>query len=561
MQRSLHSSAVFRFGLIAIVAALLARNAAAQADTTDPFVQLRGGAGDRAMDQLPGHDRGITYGVGSWNLITGNPNWPDLFFPLETLRPGLKPPILGEAWPGPDGAGFPKGSGTGLDGQTFFVGFALLGSRDGLAGDETRRIIAYQKAQQKLLEVLRAELTATAGASPSALTGEMPALAAKQDARFRELEREEEGIRSELAWVGPKLGRSLAFGFDGEPAADTPRLLFAANFYAGLSVDQRMLLVEIAHETDQASDGFPVPPGPMAVPPALRPEVKAKIQRFLEENKGSGVNPGIPASPAPADPAVIYFLPATARLHLPATLPPELADKVQRFLERKKDLKDELHAMVLREDYVLSSTRTRRFEALAAAQAPRFAELATLAEEIRVGLAQIGFRDRPDGLELPAELTKRVGSFYARKVQVRRELLAELRKLRSEYPGASFSFNITEHGDGLAIVQTGADGKAAAAVAEFNASQAGQYSQFVQESESLRREIEQYLRHNPSQVNRSVDQLAADFVRAYEAQGQMDRYREYSRAVLEPGLSPDQRRLLFNAALWPANPPVATPQS
>jgi hypothetical protein len=511
------------------------------------------------------YDRGISPGPDNWNFITGNSNWPDLFFPLETLRPGLEPPILGEAWPGNEGANFGNGSATGLDGQTFFVGFALLGSRDDLTGEETGRIIAYQQAQQKLLDELRAEIASLAGAAPKVRAEGLSVLAAKQDARFQELEREEEAIRSDVAWVGPKLGRSLAFGFDGEPAADTPRLLFAANFYAGLSIDQRMLLAEIAHETDAAS--FAAGQGPIGRPVVtvrssepLPLEMKAKIQRMIKEKEAQLEKTSLPISPPPADPAVIYFLPATARLHLPAALPPELDAKVRRFLEKKKDLKDELRAMVLREDYILSSTRTRRFEALAAAQAPRFAELGALAEEIRVGLAQIGFRDRPDGLELPAELTKRVGSFYARKVQVRRELLAELRKLRSEYPGASFSFNITEHGDGLAIVQTGADGKAAAAVAEFNASQAGQYSQFVQESESLRREIEQYLRRNPSQANRSVDQLAADFVRAYEGQGQMERYREYSRAVLEPGLSPAQRRLLFNAALWPAKPAAAKPQ-
>ncbi|HVZ63948.1 MAG TPA: hypothetical protein VG936_05110 [Lacunisphaera sp.] len=518
MQRSLHSPAFFRFGLIAVVAALLARNARAQ-DNTDPFVYLRGGAGDQQM--ASSYDRGMTQGPVSWNYLTGNSFWPDLFFPLETLQAGPLPPVLGETWPEPDGSGFGLGSETGLDGETFFVGFAILAGRGGLSDDESKRIVSYQQARQQLLDEIRAKLAELADAPPAARAAGLSTLAAQQTIRLEALAREEEDIRSELAWVGPKFGRALAFGA-AAGQAESPRLLFAANFYDGLSIEQRMLLAEIAHP--EASAFETIAGGP----------------------------------PAAGD--IVLFLPATSRVHLPAGMSPELAEKVRVFGREKANLADELRQTVLRDDYILSSTRTHRLEALAAAQAPRFAALEARAEEIRRELANLGFRGHPDELDLPMELTQRVGSFYARKMHVRRELLTELRTLRREHPGVGFEFNLTDRGDGLQIVQTGKDAQAAAAVAKFNASQAPLYAGFIQESESLRREIEQYLRHNPGRSNRSVDQLAADFVRAYAARRTAEQYRDYGRAVLEPGLSFAQRRLLFTAALWPAKQPAAKPQ-
>ncbi|HVT72841.1 MAG TPA: hypothetical protein VHD61_06870 [Lacunisphaera sp.] len=553
--------------MLTVVAALLFRSAPAQTNT-DPFVYLRGGAGDRAMDQLPNHDRGITPGPDHWNLTTGNSNWPDLFFPLETLHVGLLPPTLGEPWPG-EGGRLDDGSSTGLDGTSFFVGFALLASRDGLTDGQTKRILAYQRAQQELLAELRAKLAELAGATPAARAAGLSAFAALQAGRLQDLEREEEAIRDDVAWVGPKFGRSLAFRLEGGDAAASPRLLFAANFYAGLSVEQRMLLAEIAHE-EQGGEG-PAGLETITLPPgALPPWVEARIQKIIAEKQGpeGGPRSREPDGKSPAGDqhtagtetgsGIIFFQPATARLHLPATLPPELEAKIRRFVAEKQGLKDELRTVVLRDDYVLGSTRTHRLEALAAAEAPRFAALEALAEEIRIGLASLGFPGQPNDLGLPADLTQRVGRFYSRKVEVRRALLNETRTLRRDFPGVRFF--IVAQGDGLVIVQMGDNAKAADLVARFNAAAAPHYAEFTRESENLTRAIQEYLEHSPPGRSRTVDQLAADFLRAYRAQGDADRYRDYGRAVLEPGLSSAQRRLLFNAALWPAKPPAAQPQ-
>jgi hypothetical protein len=49
--------------------------------------------------------------------------------------------------------------------------------------------------------------------------------------------------------------------------------------------------------------------------------------------------------------------------------------------------------------------------------------------------------------------------------------------------------------------------------------------------------------------NKSVEMLLAEFSYAFSRQERWERYVEYETAVLQPGLSPEQRRLLFGAAL------------
>ena len=93
------------------------------------------------------------------------------------------------------------------------------------------------------------------------------------------------------------------------------------------------------------------------------------------------------------------------------------------------------------------------------------------------------------------------------------------------------------------------DGTAGIDLLEINAGQARHYTAFAAESEILRRDIQRYLDSSPQRGTRTVDQLAGDFAKAYAAREIRDHYRDYSRAVLEPGLSAAQRRLLFQAAV------------
>jgi hypothetical protein len=300
------------------------------------------------------------------------------------------------------------------------------------------------------------------------------------------------------------------------------RLFEAAYYFAGLSLDQRLLLTEIAYE------GHPL----SLAPPKNEPAAAGNT---------------------------IYFFPATARIRLPADLPPLLGAKIRAFLAEKEALKKELGDAALWADYFFVRQRTQRFILLAEQQAPRFAALYAQAEEIRAGLAGFRYPDMPGPAELPADLTQRVGVFMARKVETQREVLGQLRTLRSHFAPAHF--DIVRQGDGLAIVQTGDSQKPVATLAAFNADLARRYTAFAGESEILRRDIQHYTESGAHAVTRSVDQLAADFANSYAAQENWNRYRDYFRAVMVPGLSPAQRRLLFQSALVDlaqVGPPVSS---
>ena len=498
----------FRFAVAVVAAIIIGQRAAAQ---TDPFVLMRGGAGDQIMDQN-GSDRGITMGPSTWGFVSGDSNWLYRYFgPPGTLYVPPLPAVLGEELPGAGGMGFGSRFATGVDHETFSTAWTILDRYDALPSADAARVAAYQTSRQQLVKEVRVKFEELAGATPAVRMAGLSELAVQQAGRLRALASEEEAIRKDLAWVGSKFGYYLAFRLSG-PAAEMPRLLFAACFNDGLSTEQRLLLPEIAF-------GKPSVPG----------------------NEG----PGKPV----AGGDVFFFLPATVRIRLPAGLPPALEAKIHEFVLEKESLKSELRNAVLLDNYFFISTHTRRLAALAAQQAPRFAALEALAEEIRVGLTGLGFPKPPGTLELPADLTQRVGSFYARKVQVRRELLSRLRTLRNQYP--TVRFDIARQGDGLTIVQSGGDPAIAASLTAFNSSQAGVYTAFTSESEVLRRDVQHYLESNPRQETRTVDQLAADFARAYATRENGDRYRDYVRAVLEPGLAPAQRRLLFQSATAP----------
>ena len=468
-----------------------------------------------------------TYGQDTRDLSVTDPRWsPLLNASVQSWSTPPRPPALGEELPIVVGAASSQPTGAYVTREIFYGGYGVLQSRNQLSVGQTERLAAYRRTRQKLIEEIQSKLEALSGAAPDIRTAALREFAAQQEDQLRDLAAEAEAIRSDLSHV-----RSL-FGFNPQPggrtslsgnsASDIVSLFFAAYYYAGLSTEQRLLLTEIAYDQ---SAGFG----------NNKPEDMVESGRY------------------------IYFLPAPARIRLPANLPPALKEKIHAFIREKEALKNELRSAVLRDDYFISQQRTRRLAELAKQQAPRFAALDILAEEIRVALTGFKYPDQPGQEVLPADLTRRVGDFYARKVEVQRELLKRLRSLRSEYPSARF--DIARKDDGLAIVQTTGGKKSAASLTEFNSGLAGRYTAFASESEILRRDIQRYTEASPNRAARTVDQLAADFAKAYAAQENWNRYRDYYRAVLEPGLSPAQRRLLFQSATMELDQSLRLPSS
>jgi len=257
-------------------------------------------------------------------------------------------PVLGAARPAhqaPLAAGYPREA----VGEPYLMAYGNLAANNQLGAKRTERIARHRAARLALLEELRDQLQR--GPDASVLTN----LAASQTPRLLELETEAEKIRRDLTRVelfatpADDIGR-LA------PLKDHPndvlgavrQTLSAAHFQDGFSPDQRRLLEEMAMEAQLVIQPEPEMPGP----------------------------------------APIFFWPAGVRILPPTGLPPEAAGRFVDFQRRKATLKAELRAALDRENARLFNVdETEARARLAAAQAPRFAELDALADQLRPALA------------------------------------------------------------------------------------------------------------------------------------------------------------------------------
>jgi hypothetical protein len=381
--------------------------------------------------------------------------------------------------------------------EIFYGPYASLVARNGIADNIADRVTDYRAHRDGLLQEIAAKFDQLRDASPADRAAGLAELGRRQQERLRALAAEAESIRNELAGEQPYyLIRQ-----------ESRTLLQALYHYPGLSTEQRLLLPEIIFDTPVRSSDGTIP----------------------DEH---GTN--------------LYFLPATSQITLPEELDPALAAKIQAFVREKQGLKDELRTAIMREEYHFSFGRAQRLSRVATLQAPRFAALESLAEEIRVGLARFSPHDQPEPASLPTELSHRVADFQRRKIEVQREFAGRLRQLRIEYPDARFATAL--RGDTLTIVQTGGPAKLERKVADFNASLADRCAALTQDSNQLRADLAHFAETNPGKVAGNVDAVATQFAKAYAARQRWSAYRDYSRAVLQPGLTPLQRQTLFQAA-------------
>jgi hypothetical protein len=255
-----------------------------------------------------------------------------------------------------------------------------------------------------------------------------------------------------------------------------------------------------------------------------------------------------------------YFSPETARARLPDELSAELAAKVEAYAIEKTGIKTELRDAIYQQDKATTAQRIRALQQLAESQAPRIAALEILAEDIRQGLAlQPKQPGPPSPPPLPPDLAARITAYLKEKVTLRRLLQDKLKELGQGLTPDNFRFRQIQAGTDSDLhtneINPSLDVEDRKklirdVLAAFNQATADRFTAIGKEKEAIRSELARFARADPKAVaGKSADTLLTEFAEAIQMQETWQPYGEYQVAVFQPGLSPEQRRLLFDAAI------------
>jgi hypothetical protein len=426
--------------------------------------------------------------------------------------------------------------------EPFFMPLSPLLFSEDLSKGRREKLTAYRTARSSAVEALRARLDSLQSVTPEVRQSELAAFARTQTPALAELERTAEEMRENFVeggwfeagsnWNSTRRWR-LGDNTRWESNIDEIKVVLGAAFFQeGLSPAQRRLLRELSMELYDS------------------------LQSPTEE-----ISLG---SPGP----FFYFTPETARIRLPADMPPDLDQKIRTYQDEKAALKQELREALYRQDRAFFEfKRTNALKTLAEQQATRLARVEQLAEEIRAGLALLPNPAKPPSIPIPRELASRVNQYLNDKVAWQRAMIARRDALRNEFPEDRVEF--VRQRDSIAIQLVGnrrskpeTKSRRDAAVAEletFNAQQTKSYAVLAREKEKIRGELLGVASSLASRNGgKSIELLLTEFGYAFSQQERWERYTDYETAVLQPGLSPEQRRLLFGAALERLELPIGS---
>jgi hypothetical protein len=393
----------------------------------------------------------------------------------------------------------------------------------------------YMARKAERLEELRArwvELDAV-GAHLRLLA--LEEFATRQAPALAELEREADALRLQLythpvssaagswyEWRGWKLGRGRLDLPREQTLFFESQLLRGAAFYQeGLSPVQRELLRECAIE--------------------LESEVFA--------------DPQASAGPSASE-WFWFFSPHLARVHLPEDLPAKLQEQLAEFRAEKMAIRAELRDTVYEQDRaVFASSRETPLAALAAQQAPRLAALERMAEDIRRQLAAVAPQPAPPlPAPLPSEIDAMITEYSCEKKALERELAECVRRaVRHLIVPTSYEVEYS------ALKWNAARLEAMDRARErWRSDNADRLDALKQKLQALRSAIEDWV--GPA-ANAGPRGVSGSFLRDFFAQHSAQHGRhECHVAVFEPGLSPEQRRLLFQAGVVALNLPLPGPE-
>ena len=475
-------------------------------------------------------DRGRFMNEASSHYVLSHPSQAGtsvLFFPPVTPALGSEAPAVS-----PIEAGIPAPPELAAYVNDLF--YPQLGAR--LAAGELPKALrdelqAYGTKKAALQDELRSRISELMSADPKYRDRLMAAFAQLQTPQIVDVENSAERLRENLLWSGAL--RLLSGDGDWTPGevanvsagqnasatasdlwAESEALRRAAYYQEGFSTAQRRLICEAA---DEAAE-------------------QAKAKRADFNRAGSE--------------QTVHFSPEPARIPFPPNLPDTLKSR-----QIKAELVD-----ALRRTNEGSGVRAEAIRRLAAAQAARIAAVEETAEQIRRELAALPSQQGPPTAPaLPADLVARISVYRAHKLQ----LLHTLRAMLDTPPHsagaapAQRAANTAEGGGGTSPWTR--DGTSATevqpttlkvSVEEFDRKQNALLSALNKEQAGIREAITEYVRSTDQPAyHKSMNDLLRDFEDARQKQEIWENYRDYQTAALMPGLSPEQRRLLFDAAV------------
>jgi hypothetical protein len=267
----------------------------------------------------------------------------------------------------------------------------------------------------------------------------------------------------------------------------------------------------------------------------------------------------------------MFFSPEPARVVFPENIPQSLSTKIASYQLKKSRLKKELYDNVNAYDGSTFGFIRHSFGTLAEKQAPVFEELERLAEEIRVGLAEI---PSPQVIEESTPLPPILAFRVANVMRDRAELEREATSRADQVIGRRYDIDVRvraayrfdETGMKVAVVPirnlngSNAPKEEAEILAKVQAELVAiaddfgrRLAELLNEQETIRREAAEFI-HDTKRDH--VDAALFRANRLAIVKENEDAYRDYRIAVFEPGLSPEQRRLLFDRAVERLNLPL-----
>lgn len=469
------------------------------------------------------------------------------------------PPILGAALPNPTFVDLrlrPPAELAAFVSEPFYASLSTLYAEKQVSPKLQARLESFL-AQRNLLEAeLTARLAALGPLSPPDRERELAALRTAQAPALTACEEAAEQLRRDCREAGEdwsSLRRLLPA--DPTPAKDARRqelrrnaLLSVAFYQNGLSPTQRDLLREAVA---------------LLEPESFSPERKIVC---------------------PPDRRTLFFLPGAVRVVIPTSLPEPLAAKVLAFEQAKEKLKRELIDAVEPAERALWHDRFWR--KLGEKQASRLTDLETQAEELRRDFQQPAISFQPVLMPyLPPDFAGRFDRYRHAFDQVQLEfgqrLDARLRELLTYQPGSgAVKYRVVSSGamGGLGMVAAGQPNAIYLHALQFlpppdaNENQqkllaqlkptadafSSEHTAQAQALETERKALEaEFGKIISTSSKLPADQALALLLRIAAQADEWGRFSEYRQAVLLPGLSPAQRRLLLGLALRRLARPLA----